>query len=714
MRRVWPWLVPVVVLALPAVATASTVPLDLLPSGDQHAVFPVYASADRVAPDAVVAGLGDVDGDGVGDVAMGLDSFEEAFPNGVYVVSGPGPLPGPTLVGEPGWRGFRIVGDHVRGITGLGDVNGDGRDEVAILDRDGAKVVLGRADGETVDTTRDGSWGFTIRGVGVSVWRGTGSSSGGVATINTAMVDAGDQNGDGRPDLAIACDDGAVVAYTPARPTAVSLDGEALGDGGFRLVRPGRSNQGAVTVSRAGDLDGDGREDLAVAWDEREPFSSRVVGAVSPGPGDALDLGDAAEAGTGWELAAPGSYLDNALTVGDQNGDGRRDVVMRTVDFDDGVLTGGSQAIIGYAPALGRRSDVRPPTPETGEPIELYSPNVVDTGDLDGDGRSDLAFGSSIRHSSGGLQQASTLGPLGGRTYLQNGAMIVATTGDRNGDGRRELVAVRSSLHRDDAPYVAGWKLDVFDSAPAPEPIDVPLPTPVQDGLDFTGTFSAPAAQAAGGRLSVELTAEGMPTQVVSASEVTPARDGRVSATLRVRPGQAGLSGGGRYSFRVLLENGWGLVGRSAPQSFTYGSATPGPTTVAPVRPWTPAKRPAAPPSRPAAPPSTPAAPARRTFVGTRRRDLLRGTIGPDELRGLAGADRLRGGLGDDVLRGGTGDDRLTGGAGRDVLRGDAGDDLLSSRDGERDTVDCGAGRRDRAIVDRRDRVEHCERVSRR
>ncbi len=47
-------------------------------------------------------------------------------------------------------------------------------------------------------------------------------------------------------------------------------------------------------------------------------------------------------------------------------------------------------------------------------------------------------------------------------------------------------------------------------------------------------------------------------------------------------------------------------------------------------------------------------------------------------------------------------------------LRGGAGNDKLNARDGERDTVDCGSGRRDVALVDRNDKVRSCESVKRR
>ena len=89
-------------------------------------------------------------------------------------------------------------------------------------------------------------------------------------------------------------------------------------------------------------------------------------------------------------------------------------------------------------------------------------------------------------------------------------------------------------------------------------------------------------------------------------------------------------------------------------------------------------------------------------------------------LNGGAGDDVLTGDTGSDRLFGGTGRDLVRGGAGMDVLEGDAGADRLVAREdrsaGEKprkDSVDCGAGRRDRATIDRRDRVRRCERVRR-
>jgi len=68
---------------------------------------------------------------------------------------------------------------------------------------------------------------------------------------------------------------------------------------------------------------------------------------------------------------------------------------------------------------------------------------------------------------------------------------------------------------------------------------------------------------------------------------------------------------------------------------------------------------------------------------------------------------------GNAALSGGAGNDRLRGGRGRNHLSGGAGKDTVNARNRQRDRVDCGPGR-DRASVDRSDRVRRCERVRRR
>ncbi len=102
--------------------------------------------------------------------------------------------------------------------------------------------------------------------------------------------------------------------------------------------------------------------------------------------------------------------------------------------------------------------------------------------------------------------------------------------------------------------------------------------------------------------------------------------------------------------------------------------------------------------------------------------DVLDGGDGNDRLAGSAGRDRLSGGTGDDKLTAGKGNDRLTGGpgndtispgSGRDVVDAGGGNDTINSVDGVKETIDCGAGR-DTVRADKRDRLKHCEKVTRR
>ncbi len=105
----------------------------------------------------------------------------------------------------------------------------------------------------------------------------------------------------------------------------------------------------------------------------------------------------------------------------------------------------------------------------------------------------------------------------------------------------------------------------------------------------------------------------------------------------------------------------------------------------------------------------------------------LVGNGGDDELRAGDGADRVDGGAGNDKLDGGFGDDTITGGPGRDAISADLaggdcgplwckypyGNDVVEARDGEVDSITCGAGA-DKVMADASDTVApDCEEVTR-
>ena len=115
----------------------------------------------------------------------------------------------------------------------------------------------------------------------------------------------------------------------------------------------------------------------------------------------------------------------------------------------------------------------------------------------------------------------------------------------------------------------------------------------------------------------------------------------------------------------------------------------------------------------------------RLSQVGTP--STMNGLGGDDRLRSGDGADRLDGGAGNDSVDGGFGDDELIGGPGRDTISGDLaggdcgplwcrypyGNDTIQARDGEVDSITCGAGT-DTVNADAQDVVApDCENVVR-
>lgn len=103
-------------------------------------------------------------------------------------------------------------------------------------------------------------------------------------------------------------------------------------------------------------------------------------------------------------------------------------------------------------------------------------------------------------------------------------------------------------------------------------------------------------------------------------------------------------------------------------------------------------------------------------LVGTGAKDNISGGGNDDSLFGKAAGDRLSGDSGGDDVHGGGGPDRVYGGTGEDDLYGNEGNDFHNAFDEQpNDTVNCGPGDADVAILDiitpsgRTDRISGCE-----
>jgi uncharacterized repeat protein (TIGR01451 family) len=344
--------------------------------------------------------------------------------------SGSGGTTRPLLVAAP--VPTLTVGVGPRSIA-LGDLNGDGLNDLAVasFDVNNATLLFG-----------DGKGGFSSP-------RPALPSSG-----NPRSIVRADFNGDGKPDL--------VIANSDADNLSVFF-GDGTGAFNAGSTRPATGDSPYALA--AADLNGDGFQDLATV--------------NSRGNNVTILLGD----GNGGFTPAPDSpyrvgLAPEAIAIGDLDGDRRPDVV--TGNFASNDITvlrnrgNGTFAATAFAAGAG--------------------PRGVAIGDLDGDGKEDVAVASfndgAVRilygEGNGGLRPDTATLPVG------SGPRAVAIA-DLNQDQRLDIVIANGDSHN--LVVLLGNGAGSFSSAVgSPYPCGR-FPTSIAIG-EFNGDGSADVAVA--------------------------------------------------------------------------------------------------------------------------------------------------------------------------------------------------------------------------
>jgi hypothetical protein len=482
----------VLVLAVLLVLVAAAAPADaqtLLRTLDSP-----YPQANAYFGSSVA--VGDVNGDGKVDIAVGSPGETVGghdLQGRVYVFSGASgalllTLDTPTPSPNPQECSFGCT-------VALGDMNDDGKADIAVGavgETVGGNSYQGRA---YVFSGADGALLFTLDKPNPPQAEAYFGSSLAVGDINddgnadiavgAFYEDVGGNNNQGRAYVFSGADGSLLRTLNTPNPQAGANFGYSLA---------------------AGDVNGDGKGDVAVGapYEDVDPIADQGRAYVFSGDTGlllfTLDLPT--------PNAQAGADFGYSVAVGDVNGDDKADIAVGAPyeDVDPIANQGRAYVFSGATGLLLFTLDT--PNPQA----EAYFGLPLAMGDVNGDGKADIAVGASYADVGGNMNQ--------GRAYVFSGAdgsfLLTLDTpnpqahahfgwslavGEVNGDGRGEI-AVGAEGEDVGVNYISQGRAYVFSSAPAPAPsgshrrshTPTPTPTPVVTSTPVLSATPVPPA----------------------------------------------------------------------------------------------------------------------------------------------------------------------------------------------------------------------------
>ncbi len=376
-----------------------------------------------------VADLGDLDGDGISDYAVGASNASYPGIPGrgrVTVHSGATGAVRLTLIGQRAGARFGWS------IAGIGDVSGDGVPDFAVGSPfdDGNGFEAGRVD---AFSGADGRRLWHV--AGTSGWRSQGEIRRHGSRLGMSIATVDDLDGDLVGEVVVGAPSAVEPSIAFELPRVWFLSGRT----GTEWVRLWGADQWGYALTAVPDLDGDGRRELAVASPSASHGPLVIAGMIT-----VLSHASMRTRTFVPYRSIPGTEAGDQLgrvmaCPGDLDGDGVPELLCHGLLEDEGFFVGHSVVEV-RSLADGRllRSTRRRSS------ASRFGSALAGLGDLNGDGVPEYAIAAP---SGGGNGQVEILdGATGSRLHLLAGSggerlgYALASVGDVDGDGRRELL----------------------------------------------------------------------------------------------------------------------------------------------------------------------------------------------------------------------------------------------------------------------------------